>query len=107
MPLGVGDLYNVLFIRSTPGSYHWGLYYHWSPNQGTKFHVMNPSQIPGQWLMVVGNASGALKSCLACWAYQNCPHPNHVSEHPPQLHCCGTYDGPFPLCHVQLSHSDD
>jgi hypothetical protein len=53
-------VYIILFIRSTPGSYHWGLCYHWSPNQGTKFHVINPSQIPGQLLMDVGNASGFL-----------------------------------------------
>lgn len=64
--LSTNALFIVLWIRSDPprqNDFHWGYYFHASPQGGSKYHMKN---IGGGWIPDHGPTGGVFKSNFLC-----------------------------------------
>lgn len=64
--LPLNALYIVLYIRSDPpqpNDFHWGYYFHTSPQGGSKYHMRN---LGGGWIPDHGPTGGVFKSNFLC-----------------------------------------
>ncbi|KAK0186167.1 hypothetical protein F5146DRAFT_1069628 [Armillaria mellea] len=74
MSIEVGGLYIILSARYQKGSYHWGLYHHWSDpvpgtdappvGNGTKYHAITLGQEWGRWQVEKKETARTLQSLL-------------------------------------------